>query len=291
MKTFRNIAVAVVLALAAGAATEAHAAALSAARTTASKNPGAIKRYLMKASTTIYAGGLVMLNSSGTAEPAANSTTAGYVVGVATETKTSASSGSYYIKAQEGWFLFAGTTLAQVDQGRMVYAEDDQTVDETPAVNDPIAGRLMEYVGASSAWIHVSPDYVGGYGGLAPLTAAATLGLADCGRTFAVTAAIDTALITLPEASTVDNFGCTYEFVYTGADAGALLDISPLDSDADGIEGSCVLAASVVTFSGTADADIGLTKATILTGDGLKLTAVGAAVWWAHDITGICANN
>lgn len=126
-------------------------------------------------------------------------------------------------------------------------------------------------------------------GSLNAITGADALTSADCGKITTVTAGIDGASITLPEASTV--IGCTFELVYIGADGGALLDITPLDTDADGIEGSCVLAASVVTFSGTADADIGLTKATILTGDGLKLTAVSSAMWWAHDITGICANN
>lgn len=111
----------------------------------------------------------------------------------------------------------------------------------------------------------------------------------DCGRVTTVTAGIDTATLTLPEASTV--IGCTYHIMYIGADGGALLDISPLDSDADGIEGGCTLAASVVTMSGTADADVGLTKATILTGDSLKLTAVSAAMWVLHSVQGICANN
>jgi hypothetical protein len=291
LNTIRTIAVALALALVAGVASEAQATALSAARVTSSKNPGPIKRYLMKASTTIYAGGLVMINSSGTAEPAAASTTAAYVVGVATSTVTSASSGSYYVTAQEGWFQFVGTTLSQTDVGRFVYAEDDQTVDETPAVNEPLAGKIVEYVSASSAWVHVSPIYTRQGGGVATLGAAATLSLADCGRTFSVTAAIDGSSITLPEASTAANFGCTYKFIYTGADAGALIDITPLDSDADGIEGGCTLAASVVTFSGTADADVGLTKASILTGDTISVTAMTSAMWVAHDIQGICANN
>ena len=132
--------------------------------------------------------------------------------------------------------------------------------------------------------------FTGGWtAGLNAITGADSLVAADCGRITTITAGADGLEIVLPEASTV--IGCTFELVYIGADAGALIDITPLDSDADGIEGSCVLAASVVTFSGTADADIGLTKASILTGDGLKLTAVSATMWWAHDITGICANN
>ena len=126
-------------------------------------------------------------------------------------------------------------------------------------------------------------------GAVNAVTGADTLTSADCGKITTVTAGIDTAQIVLPEASTV--IGCEFTIMYIGADAGALLDISPLDSDADGIDGTCTLAASVVTLSGTADADIGFTKATIQTGDTMKLTAVGAAQWIMHDVSGICANN
>jgi hypothetical protein len=129
----------------------------------------------------------------------------------------------------------------------------------------------------------------GSYAANNAVTGADTLTAADCGRTTTVTAGIDTNQIVLPEASTV--LGCTFHIVYTGADAGALLDISPLDSDSDGIDGGCTLAASVVQFSGTADADIGFTKATIQTGDSMMITSVGANQWVAHSIQGICANN
>lgn len=112
---------------------------------------------------------------------------------------------------------------------------------------------------------------------------------ASCNGVISVSAGIDTKTITLPEASTV--IGCSFTIVYIGADGGALVDISPLDSDADGIEGGCTLEASVVTFSGTADADIGLTKATGLTGDYIRLTAVSSAMYAVTGCQGIWANN
>ena len=121
------------------------------------------------------------------------------------------------------------------------------------------------------------------------ITGADALTSADCSRPITVTVGIDGSTITLPEASTV--IGCVYKIIYIGADAGALVDLSPLDSDADGIEGNCTLAGSIVELSGTADADIGLTKATINTGDYLEVTAVGAAMWALTDSQGICANN
>lgn len=154
-----SAAAALVLALAVFAAPAQADAALSAPRATTCKMTGPIKAYLMKASTTIYAGGLVMINASGTAEPAAASASNHGVVGVATKTKTSAASGTYLITTQEGWCKFAGTTLEQEDVGNLVYAESDETVDETAGANEPVAGLLIEYESASEGWVHVSSIY------------------------------------------------------------------------------------------------------------------------------------
>jgi signal peptide peptidase SppA len=137
------------------------AGALSAARATECKGAGSYsKAYLMKASTTIYSGGLVMLDSNGVALPAAASASNNGVVGVAQETKTSAASGSYWIGVTGGAICkLAGTTLAQTGVGDLVYAEDDQTVDETAASNEPIAGILVQYVGASVGWVLVGAEF------------------------------------------------------------------------------------------------------------------------------------
>ena len=116
-----------------------------------------------------------------------------------------------------------------------------------------------------------------------------TLDASDCGKWHTVSAAFDTFLITLPALTAVPA-GCELKFYYIGADGGALLDITP--NAADGIEGSCTLAASVVELSGTDDADVGLTKATIKKGDTMTITNVGDADdWYADRIQGICANN
>lgn len=429
MKTIRNLLLALALL---GVSDIAHAAALAAPRATASKNTGATKRYPMKASTTIYAGGMVMVNTDGTAEPAAASASNNGVMGVSTATKTSAASGTTWINVQEGWFKFAGTTLGQDDVGELVYAEDDQTVDETASANEPIAGILLEFVDASTAWIYISPTnsvrdavtadpvtYTGDVtlsGGAGALTidaasssivlldnsataldvgstgllnflrfhttngaeklvltgttanlalhvdvglatfdeavtfaagagaltlnnsaasiltidndasaldigsagattalryssendaeyfifnagqaaaavsiaGATTLDASDCGKPLFVTAGIDTASITLPALATVPA-GCRYQFFYVGADAGALLDISP--NAVDGIEGGCTLAASVVYFSGADDGDIGLTKATGLTGDQITLVSGNADDWYVQSCQGIWAGN
>lgn len=117
------------------------------------------------------------------------------------------------------------------------------------------------------------------------VTDTTTLTSADCGQLITVSAGIDTKTITLP--ATID--GCTYTIVYIGADGGALVDISP--NAADGIHGSCTLAASVLEFSGTDDADIGLTKATANTGDTITLAGDGGVGWYVTACAGIWANN
>ena len=121
--------------------------------------------------------------------------------------------------------------------------------------------------------------------GTVSVTGAYTVDESDCGKTLFVTAAHDGNEIGLPATIA----GCELEFMYVGADGGALLDISPNASDA--IHGSCTLAASVVEFSGADDADVGLTKASINTGDFIRLIGDGTEGWYATGIVGICANN
>ena len=125
--------------------------ALAAARPTKSKNLGAKKRYPC-AVDIIYAGGMVMIDSAGYANPALAQSANTGVVGVATETvdNSGGSAGDEFVVVQEGWFLFAGDSIAQTSVGLPVYADDDQTIDETQASNAPVAGILMEVVSSSS---------------------------------------------------------------------------------------------------------------------------------------------
>ena len=133
-------------------------AALSAKRVTKSRGITRKTRYLMEASTTCYAGGMVCIKSTGVAIPAAAASGNKQVVGVAAATVTSAASGSYYVECLEGEFNFAADTLQQEDVGAIVYADDDQTIDETQASNAPVAGKLIEYVSASEGWVRIGPE-------------------------------------------------------------------------------------------------------------------------------------
>lgn len=131
-------------------------AALSAARGTKSRSLSKKVSYLMKASTDIYAGGLVMIDSNGLAVPATAEASNQGCVGVATESVTSTASGNERVIVQEGIFLMDAASLAQSAVGAKVYASDDQTVDETQGSQEPLAGICAEFVSSTSAWIEVS---------------------------------------------------------------------------------------------------------------------------------------
>ena len=117
--------------------------ALSAKRTTDSKWLGNKKSYPVAASTTIYGGGLVMIDEDGYARPAASRPGNQGCVGLAVDTvdNSSGAAAALNVEAQAGLFKLAGTTLLQSHVGRLVYAEDDQTVDAARSGLEPVAGR------------------------------------------------------------------------------------------------------------------------------------------------------
>ena len=120
------------------------------------------------------------------------------------------------------------------------------------------------------------------------ITGNIALDASDCGKHHYVTAGINGNTITLPALASTPA-GCELSFYYVGANGAALVDISPNAND--GIEGTCTLAAALVTFSGTDDADIGLTGATGLKGDTITLVSGNADDWYVQSCTGIWANN
>lgn len=131
-------------------------AALTAKRLTESRNAGNPIKYKMADNVTIYAGGLVMINSSGLAQAAAASASNNGCVGVAAETVTNPSGGTKDIEVLEGEFKFAAASVAQANVGEIMYASDDQTVDETQGANEPRAGIMTEFISTTSCWLRVS---------------------------------------------------------------------------------------------------------------------------------------
>ncbi len=131
--------------------------ALSAKSVRASRRLGKMVSYSAGVGT-IYAGALVMIDTNGFALPAAASAGNNGCVGVAIATvdNSGGSAGDLKVTVQEGEFLLAASTIAQANVGELAYAEDDNTVDETQATNEPVAGVFVEFVSASEAWVAVS---------------------------------------------------------------------------------------------------------------------------------------
>lgn len=117
--------------------------------------------------------------------------------------------------------------------------------------------------------------------GTTTITGVITLDESDCGKIHFVTAGADDDIITLPSTLA----GCVLTFVYTGADAGCQLEITPTASDK--IQGNCTLAASIVTFSGADNGDVELDKSNSLTGDNITLVGDGVDGWFVKDCSGI----
>lgn len=145
---------------------------------------GSIVSLPVAAATTIYAGTLVAVNSSGFAVPAAD--TAGLrVVGRSEEDVVNAgSAGDVSVLVKRGIFRFANSATAAVDPddvGKIALVEDNQTVAET-ATNAVKAGRIIA-VETSGVWVDTRE--------------AANVAVADTITGAADLAALKTALATL----------------------------------------------------------------------------------------------
>lgn len=132
-----------------------------------------------------------------------------------------------------------------------------------------------------SGWV-----YRATHGEFITATLATTLTHEDSGKTILMPA-IDNTVIALPAAAATE-VGTTFQFIYTGGDAGAKVSISPAAADA--IHGTITLAATVVELNGTDNKDLILTKASATTGNSVKLVSDGVQGWYVVNSTGIWAS-
>lgn len=120
---------------------------------------GQVVAYPLAASTKIFAGTLVGLNSSGNAVPAAD--TAGLrVVGLAQETvdNSAGSAGDLKVATKHGVFKLnnSGTDAVDADdKGKICFVEDDNTVSETGTTHKVKAGRVLD-VDADGVWVNTA---------------------------------------------------------------------------------------------------------------------------------------
>lgn len=112
------------------------------------------------ASTKIWKGGQVAINTSGYAVPGA-STTQFITIGIAEESVDNSAGADGALRVQVAFgaeFLFAATSITQAMLGTAMYAVDDNTVDETDSDNI-FVGIMTEYVSTTSCWVFVPGPY------------------------------------------------------------------------------------------------------------------------------------
>lgn len=109
-----------------------------------------------KGSTTIYAGGLVMLNASGFALPGA-AVASQTAAGVAMETSTNGGAdGTVSVLVRRGVYKFKNKSGDLVTQAMVLtncYFEDDETVRLTSA-GSSVAGKVIQ-VDSDGVWVQV----------------------------------------------------------------------------------------------------------------------------------------
>lgn len=107
---------------------------------------GPVARYKLKASTTIYAGSMVMLDASGLAVPATKA--ASHVpVGRAEHAAKSGAAGDVHVECRQGVFRWnhdvTGKDIRAQEIGDKVYVEDDETVRRDQDSNGVVVGRAV----------------------------------------------------------------------------------------------------------------------------------------------------
>jgi hypothetical protein len=140
----------------------------------------------MASNVIIYAGSLVCVDSSGLANPAAD--TAGFaVVGRAEATvdnRTAVYVATKKIKVARGVFRWANAdAVVAADIGKLAYVTDDQTVNKTGGGQNIIAGSIID-VDSGGVWVDTAK--VGPIGAATPSSLAVS-GNGTVGGTLAVT--------------------------------------------------------------------------------------------------------
>jgi len=124
------------------------------------KNPGRRQSYGVAASTTIYKGALVAIDTDGYLIPAAD--TASIVcVGVADESADNSGGADGDLSVlvwRSGVFAFAanGTAPTQVNVGRVLVAESDEDVSTAAAMTNDVLVGTLEEIDGSDFWVDIS---------------------------------------------------------------------------------------------------------------------------------------
>ena len=234
------------LVILAGMVQQAQATALTAERST----PEVAGRYfsLTQGSNIVYAGSIIVVNSSGTAE-AATDAASKKVVGRCE--RTSDNTGANYsatkvIEVKAGVFRWVnGDTFTDANIGDLAYIEDDQTVQKgASATHDIIAGTIVD-VDSDGVWVNT---YNIGANGAASVTTLAASGAATLGSTLSVAGASTLGALTTTGATTLG--GTTVAITNNATVAGTIVGSSTIAATGYKI-GAVSGYGSVVTNAGT----------------------------------------
>lgn len=243
------------------------------------RKAGELESYLVEDDVHIYKGAMVCKNTSGYAQPAAD--TAGFeMLGIAYEecdnTLTGHSQGGKSVRVyRSGVFKVVATSIAQDMLGEKMYVADDQTVDDA-STQMVLAGVLVDYVSATSGWIDIAPAIPATKGVEHPFITKDddyTVLEEESGSVFAI--ATDAKVFTLPATKK----GLVYIFINSGADGNNILEIDP--NAADKILGN--------DLTGSDGGKLTNTKATAKIGDCVVLVGDGDVGWYITSITGTWA--
>jgi hypothetical protein len=113
-----------------------------------------LQSFPVEASTQIYKGALVCLNTSGYLVAGAD--TDGYrLVGIAYENVLGTTQGAKSCRVYtQGRFLLTATSITQAMVGRLMYLVDDATIDDTSTYKLCV-GTLVQYVSTTSGWVDI----------------------------------------------------------------------------------------------------------------------------------------
>jgi hypothetical protein len=218
----KRILISMVAMIAAVALTsDVFATALTASRNTLSRS-GAKIQLTMASNVVVYAGSLVCVDSSGLANPAAD--TSGFsVIGMAEQTvdnRTAVYVATKKITVVRGVFRWANAdVIVAADIGKIVYVTDDATVNKTGGGQNIIAGSVVD-VDDDGVWVDTAK--IGPIGAATPSSLAVS-GAATVGTTLGVSglatlsanAKISSATANVLMTNTADNGTCA---VYSKAD-------------------------------------------------------------------------
>jgi len=128
------------------------------------RGPFILRQYPMGAAKKVWKGSKVVLDTTTGLAEAATDAANKKVVGVATKAcdNSLGAAGALNCEVLVGEVKVEGSSLEQVDVGKLVYIIDDATVgDGTAASNDIPSGTMTEYISATECWENVLEGVAG----------------------------------------------------------------------------------------------------------------------------------